>query len=236
MMQKHLVLVVDDEAPILRLVRAKLQLDGYGVLLARSGDEALAYLRSEHPDLVVLDLMMPGMDGSETFRKIRETSTVPVIFLTARTGDVDKLRSLTAGADDYITKPFNPDELSAHIAAVLRRSKGAVELSIDRVLRYPRIEIDLNRRRVMVDDLEVRLTRTEWELLAQLGANAGRVMTHVELLSRIWGPEFRNESHYLRTWISRLRAKLEPGADEPGLISTFPGIGYRLELPEAAET
>lgn len=230
-MRKNLILVIDDEPPMLRLVRVKLQLDGYAVVPVSSGAEALHVLKTEHPDLVVLDLMMPVMDGFETLRHIREISSVPVILLTARVNDIDKLRGLTSGADDYVTKPFNPDELSARIAAVLRRSTNVVEPGVGQVLRYPGIEIDLDRHRVMVDGEEVRLTRTEWELLAQLGANAGRVMTHAELLSRIWGPEYRDESHYLRTWVSRLRAKLEPNVDQSALISTFPGIGYRLESP-----
>lgn len=230
-MRKRLILVVDDEPPIVRLVRATLQADGYAVLTASRGEEALAILEDERPDLIVLDVMMPGMDGFETLRKVRAQSQVPVIMLTARSGDTDKLRGLETGADDYVTKPFNPDELAARVAAVLRRTAGVAPVARGSFLRYPGVEIDLERRRVTVDGEEVRLSRTEWELLSQLGANAGRVMLHGELLSRIWGPEFRDEVHYLRTWVSRLRAKLEPDADEPALIKTFPGLGYRLEAP-----
>ena len=239
-MPKRLILVVDDEPPIVRLVRAKLQVDGYEVITAGRGEEALAALEDGRPDLVVLDLMMPGMDGFETLRRIRETSQVPVVMLTARSGDGDKLRGLHGGADDYVTNPFNPDELSARIAAVLRRATGAAPVGGRTLLRYPDVEIDLEHRRVVVRNEEVRLSRTEWELLAQLAANAGRVLLHGELLSRIWGPEFRDEVHYLRTWISRLRAKLEQDrtsdADDPGLITTFPGLGYRLEAPPSEET
>lgn len=231
-MRKQLILVVDDEPPIVRLVRAKLQADNYGVITATQGEEALTLVRNERPDLVVLDLMMPGMDGFETLRRIRTMSRVPVILLTARTGDSDKLKGLQGGADDYITKPFNPDELAARVAAVLRRTTGSIPLGGEQVLRYPGgLEIDLERRRVTANGTEVRLSRTEWELLAQLASNAGRVMLHAELLSRIWGPEFRDEVHYLRTWVSRLRAKLEPNDDSPVLITTFPGLGYRLEPP-----
>ena len=230
-MRKQLILVVDDEPPIVRLVRAKLQADGYAVVTAARGEEALDLLEDQRPDLVVLDLMMPGMDGFETLRHIREQSQLPVIMLTARAGDADKLRGLQSGADDYVTKPFNPDELSARIAAVLRRTAGSAPAGGRTVLRYPGVEIDLERRRATVDGEEVRLSRTEWELLAQLAGNAGRVMLHGELLSRIWGPEFRDEVHYLRTWVSRLRAKLEPDDDSPKLITTFPGLGYRLEAP-----
>ena len=150
-----------------------------------------------------------------------------------RGGDVDKLKGLQSGADDYVTKPFNPDELEARIAAVLRRTAGTAPVGSGSVLRYPGVEIDLERRRVVVDGDEVRLSRTEWELLSQLAGNAGRVMLHGELLSRIWGPEYRNEAHYLRTWVSRLRAKLEPHEASPTLITTFPGMGYRFEAPSS---
>jgi two-component system KDP operon response regulator KdpE len=171
------------------------------------------------------------MDGFETLRHVRERGQIPVILLTARSGDADKLRGLQGGADDYVAKPFNPDELSARVAAVLRRSAGAAPAGGRTVLRYGDLEIDLERRRVTRGDDEVRLSRTEWELLAQLAGNAGRVMMHSELLSRIWGPEFRDEAHYLRTWVSRLRAKLEPNGADTSLITTFPGLGYRLEAP-----
>jgi two-component system KDP operon response regulator KdpE len=230
-MRKRLILVVDDEPPIVRLVRATLQAAGFAVVTAARGEEALPLVEDERPDLVVLDLMMPGMDGFETLRRLRAESQVPVIMLTARAGDADKLRGLQGGADDYVTKPFNPDELVARVEAVLRRAGGAAPAGGRALLRYPGVEIDLERRRVAVDGEEVRLSRTEWELLAQLAGNAGRVMLHGELLGRIWGPEFRDEVHYLRTWVSRLRAKLEPGADSPALITTFPGLGYRLEAP-----
>ena len=232
-MRKRLILVVDDEPAIVRLVRAKLQSDGYAVATAGRGEEALEYLEDERPDLVVLDLMMPGMDGFETLRRIRTTSQVPVILLTARAGDHDKLRGLEGGADDYITKPFNPDELAARVAAVLRRTGGAAQTGGRSVLRYPGVEIDLERRRVLVRGEETRLSRTEWELLTQLAGNAGRVMLHGELLTRIWGPEFRDEAHYLRTWVSRLRAKLQADPSTPELIATFPGLGYRMEAPES---
>ena len=232
-MRKRLILVVDDEPPIVRLVKTKLQLDGFVVLTAGKGEDAIPIVEQDRPDLVILDLMMPGWDGFETLRHIREHSRVPVIFLTARAGDVDKLRGLQSGADDYITKPFNPDELSARVTAVLRRSDGAAPAGSNQLLQYSRVRIDLDRRQVTLDENEVKLSRTEWELLYQLASNAGRVMLHRELLSRIWGPEFTNEVQYLRTWVSRLRAKLDPG-DTGELITTFPGVGYRMELPSAA--
>ena len=235
-MRKHLILVVDDEPPIVRLVRAKLVADGHTVVTATRGEEALERFAEERPDLVVLDLMMPGIDGYETLRRIRAQSQVPVLMLTARAGDADKLKAFSSGADDYLTKPFNPDELAARVGAILRRSAGAAPVGGRSVLRYPDrgIEVDLERRRISVGGEEVRLSRTEWELFAQLAGNAGRVMLHGELLSRVWGPEFRDEVHYLRTWVSRIRAKLEPDPERPPLITTFPGIGYRLEPPPEA--
>lgn len=233
-MRKQLVLVVDDEAPIMRLLRATLEADGYAVVTADRGTTALAVLNVERPDLVVLDVMMPDMDGFETLRRIRGESQapqVPVIMLTARTGDIDKLQGFQSGADDYVTKPFNPNELLARISAVLRRSSGTSSVATNQVLRYSNLMIDLEKRRVLLKQEEVRLSRTEWAVLSQLAGNLGRIMLHTELLSRIWGPEFRDEVQYLRTWVSRLRAKLEPDADEASIISTFPGVGYRLEPP-----
>lgn len=237
-MRKRLILIVDDEPAIARLSRAKLQVDGYAVATATNGADALVAIEEDRPDLVILDVMMPGMDGFEVLRRIRATGQLPVILLTARTADTDKLVGLHGGADDYITKPFNPDELSARVAAVIRRSSGVSSAPEQTMLVYPavgdrpEVRIDLEQRRVTVGPNEVRLSRTEWELLAQLAGNAGRVMLHGELLSRIWGPEFRDEVHYLRTWVSRLRAKLEPNAEAaPRIVLTFPGLGYRMETP-----
>lgn len=228
-----MILVVDDEPAIVRLVRAKLLADEFQVITANSGEACLALLEDERPDLIVLDLMMPGIDGFETLRRLRQIAPIPVIMLTARAADADKLRGLQTGADDYVTKPFNPDELSARITAVLRRSTGAIDQGSQGVLRYPGLEIDLDRRQVRVDSEDVRLSKTEWELLTILASNVGKVMLHGELLSRIWGPEFRDESHYLRTWVSRLRTKLRTNPDDPGVITTYPGIGYRLDAPPA---
>ena len=229
-MRKQLILIADDDPPILRLVRTKLQAEGYGVLTATNGREALEVFENERPDLVILDVMMPVMDGLETMRQIRESATTPIILLTARTGPQDKISGLDQGADDYVTKPFNPDELAARVAAILRRAGGAAAPA-DEVLEYEHVTIDLASRSVTVHGEEVRLSRTEWELLYLLASNAGRVMLHSELLSRIWGPEFRDETYYLRTWVSRLRSKLDDKRDEPELITTFPGMGYRLEPP-----
>ena len=233
-MRKQLVLVVDDEPPIVRLLRATLEAEGYAVITADRGGAALDIVNAERPDIVVLDVMMPDMDGFETLRRIRSQSQlirVPIIMLTARTGDIDKLQGFQSGADDYVTKPFNPDELLARINAVLRRTSGNALTVATQTLRYPNLEIDLEQRRILVKGEEVRLSRTEWALLTQLASNPGRIIMHGELLTRIWGPEFRDEVHYLRTWVSRLRAKLQPDGGEHSFISTFPGVGYRLEPP-----
>jgi two-component system KDP operon response regulator KdpE len=224
--KKPAILVVDDEAPIVRLIQLKLQADEMHVHPAHTGEQALSVLEDEPIDLVVLDVTMPGMDGFETLRHIRARSNVPVIMLTARTLDVDKLRGLTSGADDYMTKPFNPDELSARIRAVLRRASGQ-RAGGQEQLRYGDVTIDLAQRRVTRGDAEVHFSRTEWELLHELATNPGKVLLHRELLTRIWGAEFRDESQYLRTWVSRLRSKLGDGVP----ITTFPGLGYRLEPP-----
>jgi two-component system KDP operon response regulator KdpE len=226
-----LILVADDDAPILRLVRTKLQTDGYHVITATNGQEALDLFENEQPDLIVLDIMMPVMDGIEAMRRIRTQSQVPIILLTARTAGRDKIRSLDLGADDYVTKPFDPDELSARVAAILRRSTIAAQPA-SQVLEYPDVTIELTNRRVLVHGEEVQFSKTEWEVLSLLAANAGRVMTHGEMLARIWGPEFRDETYYLRTWISRIRKKLDDNQDESPMIRTFPGIGYRLESPD----
>jgi two-component system KDP operon response regulator KdpE len=232
-MRKRLILVVDDEPAIVRLARARLQVDGLAVITASRGEEALDLAERERPDLVLLDLMMPGIDGFETLRRLRSTSQVPVIMLTARTSDPDKLRGFEQGVDDYITKPFNPDELAARVHALLRRTAGVAPVGRS-VLHYSHVDIDLDQRIVTVEGEEVRLSRTEWELLAQLAGNPGKVMLHGELLSRIWGPEFRDEVHYLRTWISRIRAKIDHETGEDPIIQTFPGIGYRLVAPADA--
>jgi two-component system KDP operon response regulator KdpE len=235
-MRKRLILVVDDEPALVRLIRAELQSEGYAVITAGRGEEALTRLEDDHPDLVILDLMLPGIDGFETLRRIRQQSRLPVIMLTARAGDADKLKGLHGGADDYLTKPFNPEELTARVAAVLRRSDGSVPSGGQSVLRYPHLEIDLERRRVTAGGEDVRLSRTEWALLEQLASNAGRVMLHGELLSRVWGPEFRDEVRYLRMWISRLRSKLAGHGDGSELIATYPGIGYRWVAPATEAT
>jgi two-component system KDP operon response regulator KdpE len=220
---------VDDEPPILRLLSATLRANDFAVVTASNGAEAIATFSEHHPDLILLDVMMPDMDGHEVLRSIRQSSSVPVIMLTARTADNEKVQALLSGADDYITKPFHPDELIARITAVLRRSHGPTPTTPVE-LHYNTLKIDLGKRYISRGDEEIRLSRTEWALLELLATNTGRVMLHGDLLSRIWGPEFRDEVYYLRTWISRLRRKL--GVDSDELITTMPGIGYRMAEPD----
>jgi len=227
MTSEPLVLAVDDEAGILRLIKLELAEEGFRVLTAGGGDEAMRLLEEQRPDIVLLDIIMPDMTGLEVMRRIREQSNAPVILLTAKDGDKDKVRGLELGADDYIVKPFSPEELAARIRAVLRRATGAATL--ERVVCAGDVEIDLERRQVTRAGETVMVTRTEWLLLQHLAANAGKVIVNAELLSKVWGPEYRDDLQYLRVWVSRLRQKLEPDTSEPTVIKTRPGIGYVLE-------
>jgi len=220
-----LVLAVDDEAGILRLIKLELAAQGFRVVTANNGEEALRVAEEQRPDIVLLDILMPDMTGLEAMRKLRDQLDAPIILVTAKDSDQDKVRGLELGADDYIVKPFNPDELAARMRAVLRRSTSAPSA---RLVRCGNVEIDLNRRLVTRDGDSVTLTRTEWLLLQHLAANAGRVMLNVELLSKVWGPEYRDDVQYLRVWISRLRRKLESEPAEPTIIKTLQGIGYIL--------
>ena len=222
-----LVLAVDDETGILRLIKLELAEQGLRVVTAGSGEEALRLAEEQRPDLVLLDIIMPEMTGLEVMRRLREQSNAPIILVTAKDSDSDKVRGLELGADDYIVKPFSPEELGARIRAVLRRSTGAQ--SAERLVRAGNVEIDLDRRLVTRDGDPVTLTRTEWLLLQHLAANVGKVLMNAELLSKVWGPEYRDDVQYLRVWVSRLRAKLEPEPAEPVIIKTRQGIGYFLD-------
>lgn len=231
MSTEPLILAVDDEPGILRLVRLELSDQGFRVILAETSDEALRLIEEQRPDLVLLDVLMPDVTGLELMRRLRERMNTPVILLTAKDQDIDKVRGLESGADDYIVKPFGADELAARIRAVLRRSNGAPDAG--QVVRTGGVEIDLGRRLVTRDGEAVDLTRTEWLLLQHLAANAGRVLLNAELLTKVWGPEYRDDLQYLRVWVSRLRRKLEPEPSNPTIIKTKPGIGYMLEVNEA---
>jgi two-component system KDP operon response regulator KdpE len=225
-----LVLAVDDEPGILRLIKLELTPQGFRVLTAENAAEAMEIAQEYRPDIALLDIVMPDMSGLELMRELRERGDLPVILLTAKGSDTDKVRGLEMGADDYLAKPFSPDELSARVRAVLRRAVGSS--AIDNIVRIDDVEIDLNHRLVRSGGELISLTRTEWMLMQHLAANAGKVMLNAELLSKVWGPEYRNDLQYLRVWVSRLRHKLEKDPSKPRLIKTFQGIGYMLDVPE----
>jgi two-component system KDP operon response regulator KdpE len=230
-MSSQRILVVDDDPLIVRLVRMHLDRAGYNVLIATDGEEALDVCASELPDLVILDLMLPKRDGYDVCRSIREFSLVPVVMLSAKGEQVDKLRGFEMGADDYLTKPFAPQELLARVQAVLRRSQQGAPPTSAAVVRCGPIAIDFVRRRVTVDGDPVRLTPTEFKLLQQLAVNAGKVLSHTELLTRVWGPEYRDDRDYLWAYIRHLRRKLEPNPETPVHILSEPGVGYVLDCP-----
>ena len=228
-MDKFCILLVDDEERIINFLRAKLKISGYDVLVATNGPEALEQFRAHEPDLVVLDLVMPRMDGFEVLKELRSFSSVPVIILSAKKADVDKIKGLHLGADDYLPKPFNPDELLARIEAVKRRLEPLERRKTSETISLGDVVMDFNTHSVSVKGKAEYLTRIEWLLLSELAQNAGRVMLYEELLSRVWGPEYRNDVQLLRTWVSRLRSKLEDTHDDPKLILTMPRVGYIIK-------
>ncbi len=220
--------MVDDEPRMIRFIRLNLEHDGYDVFEANTGEEALEKLRDHLPNLVLLDVMMPGVDGFETLRMLREISTVPVIMLTAK-GDVeDRVRGLELGADDYIAKPFDPAELVSRVGAVLRRTEMPSEPEHDVITVDDRLKIDFDRREVFVDGELIKLRPTEFRLLYHLVKNAGWVVPHEQLLAKVWGYEYRDETHYLRLYINYLRQKLEKDPSNPQYILTERGVGYRF--------
>jgi two-component system, OmpR family, KDP operon response regulator KdpE len=226
------VLVVDDESRMVEFIAMNLELEGFRVVRAANGSEALEKASREHPDLVLLDIMMPEMDGFETLEALRDTSSVPVIFLTAKSEEVDRIKGLDLGADDYITKPFSPRELVSRIRAVLRRTEPAAvtnsEIVVDNELR-----VNFDQRKVIVRGQEVRLRPTEYRLLYQLVTNAGKLLTHEVLLSRVWGAEYRDEDQYVRLYITYLRQKIEKDPKNPKYILSERGLGYRFkEVPK----
>ena len=230
MSTQPLVLVADDEPRITKLVSIALGEEGFRVVTANGGEDALQKAEEVRPDIV-----MPDLDGIEVMRQLRERRPVAVILLTAKGSTADKAKGLDLGADDYIAKPFHPDELAARVRAVLRRSSGAQPGS--GVLKFDDVEIDLERRMVTRNGELVQLSRTEWLLMQHLAANAGKVVLHTELLTKVWGPEYRDDLQYLRVWVSRVRRKLGAAPGEPGRIRTFQGIGYLLDVePPATPT
>src|SRR5689334_14410626 len=225
--RRPLILVVEDEPQVMRVLRAALPGHGYRVAEATSGGQALVEAATRTPDLVLLDLGLPDLDGVEVTRRLREWSRVPVIVISAREQENDKIQALDAGADDYITKPFATGELLARIRVALRNAARAAP-DADSTFATGDLTVDLGTRRVCVAGQEVRLTRTEYRLLATLVRHAGRVLTHRQLLAEVWGPGYTDQTEYLRVYMKHLRHKLEADPARPRLLLTEPGVGYRL--------
>ncbi len=221
------VLVVDDEERMVRFIRMNLEHDGFQVMEAFNGKQAIDKLR-DNPDLILLDVMMPDIDGFEVLETIREVSSVPVIMLTARGEEDDRVRGLELGADDYITKPFSPRELVSRVKAVLRRTEGATGSMHGLIEVDDRLKIDFDRREIWLEGKLVKLRPTEYRLLYHLVQNAGWVVSHDQLLQKVWGYECRDEPHYVRLYINYLRQKLEKDPSDPKYILTERGVGYRF--------
>ena len=232
-MKRFRILVVDDDERILNFLRSKLKASGYEVFTANNGVEGLEQAQAQEPELIVLDLLMPKMNGLEMLKELRSFSAVPVIILTAKGADADRIKGLQLGADDYLPKPFNPDELVARIEAVRRRLEPSARVKAPEVFSLGHVTVDFKRRSISVRGQEQYLTRTEWFLLSQLINNAGRLMLYEDLLTRVWGPEYRDDVQLLRTCISRIRSRLEDDPDNPKLIRTIPRTGYIMDQPSA---
>jgi len=231
-MKKTRILVVDDELNIVKFLRANLEAKDYVVLAAMDGAEALRTFEMELPDLVILDIMMPKIDGFEVCRRLREWSQIPIIMLSARGDESDKVKCLDLGADDYITKPFGKGELIARVRAALRRTEAATPITTQPSFTSGDLEINFAQRRVTVAGKEVKLTPTEYTLLQEFALNVGKVLTHTHLLNKVWGPEYREEREYLHVFVRRIRAKLEPDLTNPSYIITVPGVGYQFKAME----
>ncbi len=222
------VLVVDDEPRLIHFIRLNLEHDGFEVIEATSGTQALGLMRDRLPDLILLDVMMPELDGFETLQLIREISTVPVIMLTAKGEEEDRVRGLELGADDYISKPFSPREMVSRVKAVLRRTETPSQPVHEQIVVDERLSLDFDRREIFVDGNLIQLRPTEFKLLYHLVQNAGWVVPHDQLLAKVWGYVYREETHYLRLYINYLRQKLEPDPSNPLYILTERGVGYRF--------
>lgn len=226
MQNGFLVLIIEDEQPIRRFVRASLTAEGYRVAEAASGEEGLRLAAGQPPDLVILDLGLPGMDGQEVLRRLREWLTAPILVLSARDQEPQKVEALDAGADDYVTKPFGVGELLARMRTALRRANRAgLESS---AVSIGEVRVDFAARLVFLADREVHLTPLEYKLLVTLIKQAGKVLTHRYLLREVWGPQDSQETHYLRIFVASLRRKLEADPARPRYILTEPGVGYRF--------
>ena len=223
------ILVVDDEPQIINFVTMNLEQENFRVVSARDGYEALEKVTRELPDLVILDIMMPDMDGFETLEKIREVSTIPVIFLSVKGEEFDRVHGLDLGADDYITKPFSPRELVSRIRAVLRRTEAKALTARSEIVVDDELCINFDQRKIIVRGQEIQLRPTEYRLLYQLVNNAGKLLSHETLLSRVWGPEYRDEDQYVRLYITYLRQKIEKDPKNPKYILSERGLGYRFK-------
>ena len=221
--------MVDDEPQLLRALQVNLQVEGYRVLTALDGTTALTHAESGHPDVIVLDLGLPDINGVDVITRIRRTSSTPIIVLSARHGSVDKVRALDAGADDYVTKPFGLDELLARLRVAERRLSTSDVGEQGPTVDVGDFEVDLTKRKVTRDGAPVRLTPREWAILQLLVRNPGRLITQQQMLSKIWGPGYDNETHYLRVYMGQLRRKLEADPARPRHLLTEAGMGYRFE-------
>jgi two-component system KDP operon response regulator KdpE len=222
------ILVVDDEERMVRFIRLNLEHDGFQVSEAFNGKEAIRKIRDVTPDLILLDVMMPDLDGFEVLETVREVSNVPVIMLTAKGEEDDRVRGLELGADDYVTKPFSPRELVSRVKAVLRRTESASGSMHGLIEVDERLKIDFDRREIWLEGKLVKLRPTEYRMLYHLVQNAGWVVTHDQLLTKVWGYEYRDEPHYVRLYINYLRQKLEADPSNPKYILTERGVGYRF--------
>jgi two-component system KDP operon response regulator KdpE len=229
MMNNQIVLVVDDEKTICEFIRRNLAVRGFTVVTASNGSEAISVFNSQDIDLVILDIMMPGVDGLEVTRRIRQSSMIPIIILTALDGERDKIRAFDLGADDYLTKPFGVGELLARVKAVLRRAQWTEPPTRQGRLIHGEIEVNLERHEVMVTGKIVKLTPTEFNLLVYLMDHAGAALPHDAILKNVWGPEYGAETEYLRVYIGHLRQKIELDPTNPKYLLTERGIGYRFE-------
>ena len=223
------ILVVDDERQIRQSLQVNLESKGYAVEAVETGEAAIGAFHSRHPDIIILDLVMPGIGGVEVVRRIRESSTVPIIVLSAMTDEPRKVEALEAGADDYITKPFGMEELLARIHSLFRRAAGAQ--SSQPVFVSGRLCVNFDRREVTLDDHPVKLTPTEYDLLKYMIEHAGKVLTHKQLLKEVWGRPYDDQPHYLHVFMNQLRRKIEPDPARPRHLLTEPGVGYRLAGP-----
>ena len=223
-----MVLVIEDEPPIRRFLRPTLTSQGYRLVEAETGEDGLLQAATRQPDLVILDLGLPDLDGLEVIRRLREWTAVPIIVLSARGSESDKVAALDAGADDYVAKPFAVGELLARARVALRHAASAGREGAESTFALGDLRVDLLRRRVFVGDAEIRLTPIEYRLLAVLVRHAGKVLTHRQLLQEVWGPAQVEQTHYLRVYMANLRRKLEADPARPRFLRTEPGVGYRL--------